>query len=138
MISRLLPAGYVLTGLLLAACDRDSAVSNERNIQLMSMAKEASGGAAWDRLAIMRDAGQLMSASGEGSRYEHWCDLHTLKTGVALAPATRSTTGVWPITVRTRPVTRPPRSLRLRHGEERISPAMDSSFRTVFRPLFIT
>lgn len=75
----ILRAHYLLMGLLLTAVCEGSA-SDEQGLRIVSMAKAASGGAAWDRLEIMHDAGQMILASGEMSRYEHWGDLRNLRT----------------------------------------------------------
>jgi hypothetical protein len=79
MTSNTLTARYLLMGLLLAAgCE--SSASDEPGLQIVSMAKAATGGAAWDRLQIMHDAGQVILGSGQVLRYEHWVDLRTLST----------------------------------------------------------
>ena len=77
MISKFPFAGHLLMSLLLAA-ECNSAVADERGLHLIAMAKAASGGAAWDRLEIMHDAGKAIRENGEVFRYEHWSDLRTL------------------------------------------------------------
>jgi hypothetical protein len=79
MTSKILSAAFLLMGLLLVA-ECNSATSDERGLQIVSMAKAASGGAAWDRLEIMHDAGRVILETGEVLRYEHWGDLRTLST----------------------------------------------------------
>ena len=79
MTSKTLLAGCLLMGLLLAA-EHKSTASDEQGFQIVSMVKAASGGAAWDRLEVMHDAGQIITESGQVSRYEHWSDLRTLST----------------------------------------------------------
>ena len=80
MISKM-PAGYLLMVLLLAReSESKSPASNERGLEIISMAKAASGGNAWDRLEIMHDVGKAILQTGEVLRYEHWGDLRTLRT----------------------------------------------------------
>jgi hypothetical protein len=77
MISKFPFAGHLLMSLLLAA-ECNSAAADERGLHLIAMAKAASGGAAWDRLEIMHDAGKAIRENGVTFRYEHWSDLRTL------------------------------------------------------------
>jgi hypothetical protein len=79
MTSKMLFAGYSLIVLLLVTESKCPA-SDERSLQIISMAKAASGGTAWDSLQIMHDAGKVTLENGEVLRYEHWGDLRTLNT----------------------------------------------------------
>ena len=77
MISKFPFAGHLLMSLLLAA-ECNSAAADERGLHLIAMAKAASGGAAWDRLEIVHDAGKVIRENGEVFPYEHWSDLRSL------------------------------------------------------------
>lgn len=77
MISKFRFAGHLLMTLLLAA-ECNSAAADERGLHLIAMAKAASGGAAWDRLEIVHDAGKVIRENGEVFPYEHWSDLRSL------------------------------------------------------------
>lgn len=79
MTSKMPSVVYLLTGLFLAT-ECGSAAADERGIQIVSLAKAASGGTAWDRLEIMHDFGHVIFENGQVSRYEHWGDLRTLST----------------------------------------------------------
>jgi hypothetical protein len=79
MNSKMLPAAYLLM-VLLPAAESKSPASDEQGLQIISMAKAASGGTAWDRLEIMHDVGKVILETGEVLRYEHWGDLRSLST----------------------------------------------------------
>ena len=70
---------YLMTGLFMAN-EWGCAVADERGVQIVSLAKAASGGTAWDHLEVMHDFGTVVLEDGKVSRYEHWGDLHTLST----------------------------------------------------------
>jgi hypothetical protein len=67
-------------GLLLLAVSTSPAADNGAGLQLISQAKMASGGSAWDRLEVMHDTGKIVLVSGQVAKYEHWSDLRSLST----------------------------------------------------------
>src|SRR5215469_939214 len=85
MTSKMLSTAYLLIGLLVATECR-SADSDEQGRQIVSMAKAASGGTAWDRLEIMHDEGELIPENGDVLLYERWIDLRTLSLRAGTGP----------------------------------------------------
>src|SRR5689334_1745769 len=78
MIKNALSAMLAITAIFCTSCN--TRVSDERGLQIIALAKLATGGKAWDEIEIWHERGQVISASGETSNYEHWGDLRSLRT----------------------------------------------------------
>jgi len=80
----------LLFGLLMSfliSCSQP-ADTNNKGAQILALAKQATGGKAWDEIHVWHERGQTLSASGETSRYEHWGDLHSLRVFNSGSPGT--------------------------------------------------
>jgi len=73
-IAPFLGALVVLMVIALAGCASEEATA------IIERAKAATGGKAWDQIAIWHEVGEVTSATGEKSRYEHWQNFHSLAT----------------------------------------------------------
>jgi hypothetical protein len=69
----------LLLALAAASCSA-SAESDQKGAAIIAAAKAATGGDAWDNIQIWHETGHALLPSGESTRYEHWADLHSLKT----------------------------------------------------------
>jgi hypothetical protein len=61
------------------ACS-DSQESALKGAEIMTAAKTATGGGAWDAIHVWHETGHALLPAGEATRYEHWADLPSLKT----------------------------------------------------------
>ena len=69
----------LLLALAAASCSA-AAESDQKGAEIIAAAKAATGGNAWDNIQIWHETGHALLPSGESTRYEHWADLHSLKT----------------------------------------------------------
>jgi hypothetical protein len=76
-IATLLGRLAVLMLISLAGCVSGT-TSDQQAREIIARAKAATGGKAWDRIAIWHEVGEVTSATGEKSRYEHWQDFGSL------------------------------------------------------------
>lgn len=67
-----------LLTLVLPACN-DQRESQTRGLELVVQSKTATGGKAWDEIAIWHEQGEVVSPSGPPVPYEHWGDLRNLR-----------------------------------------------------------